>query len=194
MKDSLKEYKTKRDFKLTKEPGGRKVKKKGKKLIFVIQEHHARRLHYDFRLELEGVLKSWAVPKGPSLDPHDKRLAVQTEDHPIEYAKFHGTIPKGEYGGGEVFIWDKGTWESLDEDPKAALKKGKLEFRVKGKKINGKFMLIRTHYKEEENKKNWLLIKKHDEEEVAGYEVEPSKDVTGKKKQLKKVAKKKLLH
>lgn len=162
---SLKVYQKKRDFKITKEPSGKKTtagKKKGK-LTFVIQEHHARRLHYDFRLEWEGVLKSWAVPKGPSPDPDDKRLAVQTEDHPLEYGKFHGTIPEGEYGAGEVFIWDNGTWEP-EGDADYGFKKGHLEFTLKGKKLNGKWHLIRTHYKESEGKNNWLLIKAHEEE------------------------------
>jgi bifunctional non-homologous end joining protein LigD len=162
----LKEYNKKRDFSKTKEPSGKKkVRKKKGELLFVVQEHHARRLHYDFRLELEGVLKSWAVPKGPSLDPADKRLAVQTEDHPLSYASFHGTIPKGEYGGGEVFIWDQGTWQTEEEDPIAALEKGRLEFSLKGDKLNGKWILVKTHYKGAKN--NWLLIKRHDEAEVS---------------------------
>lgn len=184
-KDLLRDYNKKRDFSLTKEPSGKTSKKKtkSKKLIFVVQEHHARRLHYDFRLELEGVLKSWAVPKGPSLDPSEKRLAVQTEDHPIEYAKFHGTIPQGEYGGGEVFIWDNGTWESEDEDPIEALEKGHLKFKLKGKKLKGSFVLVRTSFKGDEGKKNWLLIKHYDE--IA----EPSKKIA--KKTSKKVSKKK---
>lgn len=178
-KSSLHEYNKKRDFKKTKEPSGKKARKKTKKLIFVVQEHHARRLHYDFRLELEGVLKSWAVPKGPSLDPTEKRLAVQTEDHPYDYATFHGTIPEGEYGAGEVFIWDSGTWEPEDEDPVAALKKGHLKFKLKGKKLKGSFVLVRTHYKEQEEKKNWLLIKHHDEEEVSSKKVTKKKVVLG---------------
>ncbi len=178
----LKEYNKKRDFSKTKEPSGKKkVRKKKKELIFVIQEHHARRLHYDFRLELEGVLKSWAVPKGPSLDPADKRLAVQTEDHPLGYATFHGTIPKGEYGGGEVFIWDNGTWETEEEDPVAALKNGRLEFSLKGNKLSGKWILIKTHYKGAKN--NWLLIKRHDEAEV-----EIPKETVKKKSRAKKSA------
>jgi bifunctional non-homologous end joining protein LigD len=162
-KDLLKVYNRKRNFKITKEPSGKKkALKKNKKLSFVIQEHHARRLHYDFRLEWEGVLKSWAVPKGPSSDPGEKRLAVQTEDHPLEYGKFHGTIPQGEYGAGEVFIWDKGTWEPIG-DPEAGMKKGHLEFKLNGGKLQGNWMLIRTHYKGREDKKNWLLIKRSDE-------------------------------
>ena len=168
-KNLLKEYNRKRDFTKTKEPSGKKkvTGKKTGKLSFVVQEHHARRLHYDFRLELEGVLKSWAVPKGPSLDPKDKRLAVQTEDHPLSYGKFHGTIPEGEYGAGEVFIWDKGTWEPLDEDPIAALQKGHLKFKLKGKRLNGSFVLVRTSWRGDESKKNWLLIKHHEEEKVS---------------------------
>lgn len=193
-KDLLKEYNRKRDFKITKEPSGRKktTKKKSKKLIFVVQEHHARALHYDFRLELEGVLKSWAVPKGPSLDPSDKRLAVQTEDHPLSYAKFHGTIPEGEYGGGEVFIWDNGTWEPEVDDPIAALEKGNLKFKLKGKKLNGSFVLVRTSWRGGGDKKNWLLIKHHDEEEVPGFELEMmSSKKRPSKKASRKVAKKK---
>lgn len=183
-KDLLKEYNRKRDFKITKEPSGKKkvAAKKSKKLSFVIQEHHARRLHYDFRLEWEGVLKSWAVPKGPSLDPGDKRLAVQTEDHPLDYGKFHGTIPEGEYGAGEVFIWDKGTWEPIG-DPEAGLKKGHLEFHLKGYRLQGKWMLIRTHYKGNEDKKNWLLIKRTDEEQA-------TEDKSSKKKASRTVKKK----
>lgn len=162
-KKLLSTYQKKRNFKKTSEPSGGRSPKKSSKLIFVVQEHHARRLHYDFRLEYEGVLKSWAVPKGPSLNPKDKRLAVQTEDHPIEYAKFHGRIPEGEYGAGEVFIWDKGTWESESEDPGAALKKGELKFKLHGKKLNGSFVLVRTKFGKDQNKNNWLLIK-HKEE------------------------------
>lgn len=165
MAHKLKVYKRKRNFKRTKEPEGKIPKGRGKKLIFVIQEHHARRLHYDFRLEMEGVLKSWAIPKGPSLDPNDKRLAVQTEDHPMEYAKFHGSIPKGEYGGGEVFIWDKGTWEPKSDDYLTWLKKGRLEFTLHGERLKGKFVLIRTNYRGAEGK-NWLLKKVRDDKVV----------------------------
>lgn len=177
---SLKVYNQKRDFKKTREPAGKKAAKKSKTLKFVIQEHHARRLHYDFRLELDGVLKSWAIPKGPSLDPDDKRLAVQTEDHPLEYAKFHGTIPEGEYGAGEVFIWDKGTWESEDEDPHDALEKGHLKFRLHGEKLNGGFVLVRTTFRNEQNK-NWLLIKHHDEYEISKPVAKTAKKVSKKK-------------
>jgi bifunctional non-homologous end joining protein LigD len=185
-KEPLKEYHKKRNFNVTKEPSGKKKVSKGKskKLIFVVQEHHARRLHYDFRLELDGVLRSWAVPKGPSLDPKDKRLAVETEDHPIPYAKFHGTIPQGEYGGGEVFIWDNGTWESEDEDPAEALKRGELKFKLKGKKLKGSFVLVRTNYKSSPTKKNWLLIKHRDENIDPGYELKSVAHSERKKKIL----------
>lgn len=181
-KNSLKEYTKKRDFKVTGEPRGKaktKTPTKKKKLTFVIQEHHARRLHYDFRLEWEGVLKSWAVPKGPSPDPSDKRLAVQTEDHPLEYGKFHGTIPEGEYGAGEVFIWDSGTWEP-EIDPDYGFAKGHLEFTLKGKKLHGRWHLIKTHYREAEGKNNWLLFKAHDEEK----KVIPQKKVQKKSQKL----------
>ena len=160
----FKEYAKKRNFKITSEPEGKATAtKKKSKLTFVVQEHHARRLHYDFRLEWHGVLKSWTVPKGPSPDPTEKRLAVQTEDHPLAYGKFHGTIPKGEYGAGEVFIWDNGTWEP-EGDADLGFKKGHLEFILKGKKLNGRWHLIKTHYRESEGRDNWLLIKGHDEE------------------------------
>jgi bifunctional non-homologous end joining protein LigD len=160
-KDHLEVYNSKRDFNKTKEPSGKGSvrKKKTGVLKFVVQEHHARRLHYDFRLELDGVLKSWAVPKGPSLDPKVKRLAVQTEDHPLPYAKFHGTIPEGEYGAGEVFIWDHGTWETQSADPIKDLERGELKFTLKGKKLKGSFVLVRTKFKDSKKNNNWLLIK-----------------------------------
>ena len=162
-KDPLKEYYKKRHFSTTPEPQGNlKRPPKNTKLSFVIHEHHARRLHYDLRLEWNGVLKSWAVPKGPSEDPSDKRLAVQTEDHPIEYGKFSGTIPEGEYGAGEVLIWDKGIWVP-ETDPEDGFKKGHLEFTLKGKKLHGRWHLIKTHYREGEGKTNWLLVKGHDQ-------------------------------
>src|SRR5207245_2429483 len=125
---------------------------------FVVQKHSARRLHYDFRLELDGVLKSWAVPKGPSLDPAQKRLAVEVEDHPIEYAEFEGVIPRGNYGAGPVIVWDRGAWVPLEE-PREGLRKGKLLFSLAGYKLRGVFTLVRT----KKSPKDWLLIKKADE-------------------------------
>src|SRR4051794_12307613 len=130
---SLKEYKRKRDFKKTPEPSGGKTKH-APGLQFVVQKHAASRLHYDFRLEHNGALKSWAVPKGPSLDPSVKSLAVQVEDHPLEYATFEGTIPQGEYGGGTVMVWDHGTWEP-EVDAEQAFKSGKLKFQLHGEKL-----------------------------------------------------------
>ncbi|MET0409974.1 MAG: DNA polymerase ligase N-terminal domain-containing protein, partial [Polyangiaceae bacterium] len=138
---SLDTYRQKRDFARTAEPRGRKTKKGGNS--FVVQKHEARRLHYDFRLELDGVLLSWAVPKGPSLDPKVKRLAMQTEDHPIEYGGFEGVIPKGEYGGGTVLVWDRGTWQPAG-DAAAMYRKGHLEFELSGEKLKGGFHLVRT--------------------------------------------------
>lgn len=175
MKKTLLTYNKKRDFKKTSEPQGLGKNKKNKGLIFVVQEHHASHLHYDFRLELDGVLKSWAVPKGPSLNPDDKRLAVEVEDHPLDYANFHGTIPKGEYGGGEVYIWDKGTWV-VEGDPHSGLKKGKLEFTLKGKKLKGHFVLVRLPEKKPTTKHNWLLMKRTDEEADKHFELEPIVD------------------
>src|SRR5919106_824504 len=134
----LKEYHRKRDFKKTAEPRGKKLAGKG--FSYVIQKHAATRLHYDFRLELGGVLLSWAVPKGPSLDPSQKRLAVEVEDHPLEYAKFEGRIPEGEYGAGEVIVWDRGTWTPLG-DPHEGLKSGNLKFELNGKKLQGSWVL-----------------------------------------------------
>lgn len=166
-KEILHEYRKKRNFKTTTEPKGKRVRKKKDSLSFVVQEHHASHLHYDFRLEYDGVLKSWAVPKGPSLDPKVKRLAVETEDHPLEYAEFEGTIPKGEYGAGEVFIWDSGTWEPEVEDIGQALEDGNLKFKLSGKKLKGSFVLVRTHNQNSKNK-NWLLIK-HKESAAKKY-------------------------
>lgn len=165
---TLKEYKAKRNFKKTKEPKG--VKESGKdKHIFVIQKHHASHLHYDLRLELDGVLKSWAVPKGPSLDPKVKRLAVEVEDHPVGYANFEGEIPKGEYGGGHVIVWDKGEWIP-PKNVHAQLKKGHLDIELHGEKLEGHWMLLRT--RQGENKKpNWLLVKKDDEGAAPGVDV-----------------------
>ncbi len=179
-KNPLTEYNKKRDFKKTKEPAGKIARKKSRKLTFVVQEHHASHLHWDLRLELNGVLKSWAVPKGPSMDPADKRLAVQTEDHPMKYRTFEGTIPKGEYGGGEMFIWDSGTWEPLEEtgDPTEAIEKGHIKFNLNGKKLKGSFVLVRTHFRGTDTKKNWLLIKH--KEEVKAKPVKKKSRLTGK--------------
>ncbi len=181
---SLEEYKRKRRFEETPEPPPKLEKKIGHR--FVVQKHRATRLHYDFRLEMEGVLKSWAVPKGPSLDPADKRLAMQVEDHPVSYFDFEGTIPNGNYGAGTVMVWDVGTWEPLspqlvngkyvpatDAEAVAMLKKGDLKIRLHGKKLNGDFALIHMRKRSEKDKgTEWLLIKKHDEYEVKGYDID----------------------
>lgn len=153
---TLVNYRRKRNFKRSKEPYGKL--KRNKQLIYVIQKHAASHLHYDLRLELNGVLKSWAVPKGPSLDSSIKRLAVHVEDHPIQYANFEGIIPKGEYGGGTVMLWDRGTWIDKNEDPNFSYKKGHLSFVLKGKKLKGSWSLVQI----KNNPKNWLLIKAND--------------------------------
>lgn len=157
--EQLTDYIKKRDFERSPEPPGGSGGKGGP-LIFVVQKHRARNLHYDFRLELEGVLKSWAVPKGPSLDPGQKRLAVQVEDHPLEYAGFEGEIPAGQYGAGEVEIWDSGTWEPLG-DPIKGLEKGHIKFQLKGRKLKGAWALVRMNGRDNK-KEQWLLIKEKD--------------------------------
>jgi bifunctional non-homologous end joining protein LigD len=175
----LERYRSMRDFTMTAEPSGKKFQKQAAKredvLPFVIQKHAATRLHYDFRLGWRGVLKSWAVAKGPSYYPGDKRLAVEVEDHPIDYGGFEGTIPKGQYGGGTVMVWDQGTWEPLvnvDE----GLHKGQLKFVLHGKKLKGKWALVRMGGKfARESKPNWLLIKEHDPYE-RGKDDEPITD------------------
>ncbi len=156
---TLKLYQKKRNFKKTSEPRGRVIKSKKPNNLYVIQKHAASHLHYDFRLELNGVLLSWAVPKGPSLDPSVKRLAMHVEDHPLEYGSFQGIIPKGQYGGGTVMLWDKGKWISEDAKPLEAYKKGNMKFQLKGKKLNGGWKLIRMN----NNDKTWLLIKSKDD-------------------------------
>jgi bifunctional non-homologous end joining protein LigD len=158
---ALEEYSRKRDFTKTSEPRPGRVKVRERKLSYLIQKHDATRLHYDFRLELDGVLLSWAVTKGPSLNPADKRLAVRTEDHPLSYGSFEGTIPEGEYGGGPVMLWDTGWWEP-EGDPRAGLKKGHLGFTLHGERLKGRWNLIRM--RGEGKKENWLLIKEDDEE------------------------------
>jgi bifunctional non-homologous end joining protein LigD len=159
----LTEYRKKRRFDVTAEPAGGKLPRRAKKkLSYVIQKHRATALHYDFRLEWKGVLLSWAVPKGPSLDPSVKRMGMQTEDHPIEYAKFEGIIPEGQYGGGTVMIWDSGTWTPEVPDVDAALKKGDLKFRLDGKKLHGSWVLVRIRPREG-GRPPWLLIKHRDE-------------------------------
>jgi bifunctional non-homologous end joining protein LigD len=165
MASTLETYRSKRDFKSTPEPAGRKPSKAKAKAghSFVIQKHDATRLHYDFRLEMDGVLKSWAVTRGPSLDPAEKRLAVHVEDHPLEYGGFEGTIPKGEYGGGTVILWDRGSWEPVG-DPHKGYAKGHLEFELKGEKLRGRWHLVKMQGKPREKRENWLLIKAEDEE------------------------------
>src|SRR5215212_5407084 len=160
-------YKQKRSFKKTPEPTG--GKSKAKALVFLVQKHHASHLHYDFRLEIKGVLKSWAIPKGPSLNPADKRLAMMVEDHPYDYRTFEGVIPEGNYGGGTVIVWDEGTYEPMnveglnrEEQEKLLLKQlyaGDLKIHMKGKKIKGNYALFRL----KKDEKSWLLVKKDDE-------------------------------
>jgi bifunctional non-homologous end joining protein LigD len=163
MADRLKKYRAMRDFDDTPEPAGGKPKR-GELPIFVIQKHAASHLHYDFRLEMEGVLKSWAVPKGPSYDPAVRRLAMMTEDHPYDYAGFEGVIPEGNYGAGNVIIWDQGVWEFVEpgDDPLAALKGGKLTFRMFGKKMFGEWALVRIKGRPGGKGNEWLLLKHRD--------------------------------
>ena len=172
----LREYKRKRDFTKTAEPAGGAAPERNGALAFVIQKHAASHLHYDLRLELDGVMKSWAVPKGPSLDPTVKRLAMQVEDHPIEYNAFEGTIPKGEYGGGTVMLWDRGTYSygGGDPDPVEGLRrgyqKGDFKFVLQGKRLHGSWVLVRTR-RDERGKAQWLLIKHRDEFAAEGSDV-----------------------
>lgn len=153
----LADYNRKRRFEITPEPAGKQSRGRRKAREFVVQKHRASRLHYDFRLEHNGVMLSWAVPKGPSLDPANKRFAMQTEDHPIAYNQFEGVIPEGEYGGGTVMIWDRGTWEPEMKDVDAALAKGEVKFTLHGKKLRGSWVLVRMRPRQ------WLLIKHRDQ-------------------------------
>ncbi len=194
---ALATYRKKRNFSNTPEPAGKA--EKSKQFRFVVQRHNASHLHYDFRLELGGVLKSWAVPKGPSMNPEDKRLAVMVEDHPVSYIHFEGTIPEGNYGAGTVQVWDKGLFVPVDKDTKPiserkaldAIKKGELKFILEGEKIEGGFVLVRL----KKDDKNWLLIKHNDDYAVHRHynseklaDPEPAKK---KKSNAKKAVKKK---
>jgi len=196
----LEEYKRKRKFEQTPEPPPKVESKAGHR--FVVQKHDATRLHYDFRLEMEGVLKSWAVPKGPSLDPADKRLAMQVEDHPVSYFDFEGNIPEGNYGAGTVMVWDVGMWQPLsavavqgkyvlgtDAEAAAMLAKGDLKFRLKGKKLNGDFALVKMKGRRPGSKgTEWLLIKKHDEYAVEGYDIDAYDESVLSKRSLAEIA------
>jgi bifunctional non-homologous end joining protein LigD len=197
---ALEEYKRKRRFEQTPEPPPKVEKKSGNR--FVVQKHRATRLHYDFRLEMDGVLKSWAVPKGPSLDPADKRLAMQVEDHPVSYFDFEGNIPEGNYGAGTVMVWDLGTWEPLspvavngkyvpgtEADARAMLAKGDLKFRLKGKKLHGDFALVKMKGRRPGSKGNeWLMIKKHDDSEVEGYDIDQFDESVLSRRSLAEIA------
>lgn len=167
---ALEKYNEKRRFDSTPEPAGKVARGQGHR--FVVQKHRASHLHYDFRLEMEGVLKSWAVPKGPSLSPADKRLAMQVEDHPVSYFDFEGVIPPGNYGAGTVMVWDVGTWEPLG-DARAMLNKGDLKFRLHGQKLNGEFVLAHMRSRRPGSKgTEWLLIKKKDEAMQPGFDID----------------------
>jgi bifunctional non-homologous end joining protein LigD len=159
---ALEKYRKKRHFKVSPEPKGSAAPRKKSSLLYVIQKHRATSLHYDFRLEWNGVLLSWAIPKGPSLDPSVKRLAMQVEDHPLEYGNFEGVIPEGEYGGGTVMLWDRGTWTPDEPDFDAGLRKGSLKFTLNGKKLHGSWALVRTKGYGGASNNSWLLIKHRD--------------------------------
>jgi bifunctional non-homologous end joining protein LigD len=176
MADQLEAYRRKRDFSRTPEPAGQVSE--GAAGRFVVQRHRARRLHYDLRFEIDGVLVSWAVPKGPTLDPSARRLAMQVEDHPVEYLHFEGVIPSGEYGGGDVVVWDTGTWSPVHtDDPGAAVRSGELHAEVHGHKLRGRLVLVRRGEGEE-----WMLLHKHDAHAVEGWDPEdhPLSVLTGR--------------
>ena len=188
---TLEKYHAKRDFKKTAEPRGA-LARPGTQLSFVVQKHAARNLHYDFRLELDGTLKSWAVPTGPSLDPGDKRLAVHVEDHPVEYGSFEGDIPEHEYGAGNVIVWDRGTWTPVG-DAATGYQKGHLKFTLDGEKLSGGWALVRMG-RPKEGKDNWLLIKERDDAAREGDEAEitarlPDSVLSGKASTKTKTAK-----
>lgn len=195
---SLREYREKRSFEKTPEPAGETAGNAGGN-SFCVQRHDATRLHYDFRLEMDGVLKSWAVPKGPSLEPLAKHLAMKVEDHPLEYGGFEGNIPKGEYGGGSVMLWDRGAWELLgDVSAQAQMDRGDFKFRLYGEKLRGEFALVLMKGRGKGNE--WLLIKKKDSEAKPGWNIEDhaasvltgrtqeeiAKDLEPRKKKLQK--------
>jgi bifunctional non-homologous end joining protein LigD len=168
---ALEEYSAKRSFEKTPEPPPRKRRKKAGELEFCVQRHNATRLHYDFRLEMDGVLKSWAIPKGPSLDPSLRQLAVHVEDHPIEYGGFEGNIPAGNYGAGSVMLWDRGSYELLGEAKgREQLERGDVKIRLHGEKLHGDFALV--HMKGRGKGNEWLLIKKRDEFASPGWDIE----------------------
>src|SRR5687768_15905044 len=158
MAHQLERYREMRDFSITPEPRGRKTAPMKQLLHYYIQRHDATRLHYDFRLELDGVLKSWAVPKGPSLDPDDKRLAVRTEDHPLDYGEFEGVIPQGEYGGGTVMLWDRGRWEpEPGKDPRKTIEQGHLHFTLDGERMKGEWVMFRLKGRPGDRQEPWML-------------------------------------
>lgn len=183
---ALEEYGRKRKFNQTPEPPPKVEKKSAHR--FVVQKHRASQLHYDFRLEMDGVLKSWAVPKGPSLDPADKRLAMQVEDHPVSYFDFEGIIPEGNYGAGTVMVWDVGTWEPQG-DASEMLKKGDLKFELKGEKLKGSFVLAKMRSRRPGSKgTEWLLIKHRDDAVAPGYDIEKFDYSVLTKRSLKQIA------
>lgn len=185
---SLKRYAAKRDFRATPEPAGAKASQRPARLRFVIQKHRATRLHYDFRLEADGVLKSWAIPKGPSLDPKERRLAMHVEDHPLDYRDFEGIIPKGNYGAGEVIVWDKGTYKLAEgTDPAAEIGRGKIKFVLNGRKMKGEFTLVRIRGRDESGDP-WLLIKDHDDDVDPSYDIERDDKSVKSGKTVKEIA------